>query len=177
MVFVSRPLLQKCREQQRDTSFAFIDLSKAFDTTSRPLLWNVLQRYGCPPELLATLRQFHDGMQTRVTLGGGQSDYFNVQVGVKQGCVLAPILFNVFLVAMTLLSRYDLNPEDGIPIRYCLDGSLFTLRRLNSLTTTQSTTLFELQYSDDCNALAHEPASLQENLFGKHLSRIWGFSL
>ncbi|XP_036368425.1 uncharacterized protein LOC118767649 [Octopus sinensis] len=54
------------------------------------------------------LRQFHDGMQARVALGGGQSDYFNVEVSVKQGCILGPVLFNVFLVAVTLLSRYDL---------------------------------------------------------------------
>ncbi|XP_014783912.1 uncharacterized protein LOC106879023 [Octopus bimaculoides] len=107
-------------EQQRDASFAFIDLTKAFDTTSRLLLWNVLHRYGCPPKLLARLRQFHDGMQARVTLGGDQSDYFNVQVGVKQGCVLAPVLFNVFLVAVRR------------------DGSLFNLRRLNSLTPLSS---------------------------------------
>ncbi|CAI9723584.1 Hypothetical predicted protein [Octopus vulgaris] len=156
MVFVSRLLLEKCREQKCDASFAFTDPTKAFHTINRPLLWNVLQRYGCPHKLLAMLRQFHDGMQARVTLGGDQSNYFNVQVGVKQSCVLAPFFFNVFLVAMTLLSRYDLNSEDGIPTRYRHDGSLFNLRRLKSLTKTQSTTLFQLQYADDCETLAHE---------------------
>ncbi|CAI9717601.1 Hypothetical predicted protein [Octopus vulgaris] len=164
MVFVSRLLLEKCREQQRDASFAFIDLTKALDTISRPLLWNVLQRYGCPPKLLAMLRKFHDGMQSRVTLGFDHSDYCNVQVGVEQGCVLAPVLFNVFLVDVTLLSRYDLNLDDGIPLRYRHDGSLFNLRRVKSLTKTQSTTLFELQYAEDCEALVHEPSRLQQNL-------------
>ncbi|CAI9717368.1 Hypothetical predicted protein [Octopus vulgaris] len=151
MVFVSRLLLEKCREQQRDASFAFIDLKLLILLAAQYYGMNVLQK------CLVVLLQFHDGMELRVTLVGDQSDYFNVQVGVKQGYVLAPVLFNVFLVAVTLLSRYDFNPEDSIPIRYRHDGSLFNLRRLKSLTKIQSTTLFELQNADDCEALAYEP--------------------
>ena len=35
-------------------------------------------------------------MKAKVTVGGRESDPFDVLVGVKQGCVLAPVIFNLF---------------------------------------------------------------------------------
>jgi len=49
MIFVARLLQEKCREQHRDLFIAFIDLTKAFDTVNRDLLWQVLGKFGCPP--------------------------------------------------------------------------------------------------------------------------------
>ncbi|KAG7172222.1 hypothetical protein Hamer_G009569 [Homarus americanus] len=42
----------------------------------------------------------HDGMQSRVLVGGVQSEPFSVQMGAKRGCVLAPVLFNIILLAV-----------------------------------------------------------------------------
>jgi len=55
---------------------------------------------------------------------------FEVLAGVKQGCVLAPVIFNLFLVAVTLVFRNKLSNDVGIPFKYRLDGSMFNLRRL-----------------------------------------------
>ncbi len=100
MVFVLRQLMEKSREQNKDLYVAFIDLSKAFDTINRELLWKNLSKLGVPPKFLSILRQMHDGMQARVLTGELQSESFEVNVGVKQGCVLAPVLFNIFLSAL-----------------------------------------------------------------------------
>ena len=56
MIFVARLLQEKCREQHRDLFIAFIDLTKAFDTVKRYLLWQVLGKFGCPPHFLNILR-------------------------------------------------------------------------------------------------------------------------
>ncbi len=48
MIFTARQLQEKCREQHQDMFMAFVDLSKAFDTVQRELLWDVLLRFGCP---------------------------------------------------------------------------------------------------------------------------------
>jgi len=57
------------------------------------------------PPNTACLSQWHVRMSARVTVGGHESDPFDVLVGVKQGCVLAPVIFNLFMVAVTLVFR------------------------------------------------------------------------
>ena len=101
MIFVARQLQEKCREQHHDLQLAFVDLTKAFDTVNRYLLWNILRKFGCPPTFIAILQQLHTGMCAQVVMAGSQSSSFPVEVGVKQGCVLAPIIFNLLLVAIT----------------------------------------------------------------------------
>ena len=123
-VFSIRQLQEKCHEEKKNLYMAFIDLSKAFDTVNRELLWRVLQKFGVPAKYLSVLRQFHDGMQARVRAGGLTSDPFPVAVGVKQGCVLAPALFNLFLAAITLITHNIIGGYKGVEIEYRLDGNL-----------------------------------------------------
>ena len=67
---------------------------------------------------------------------------------MKQGCVLAPIIFNLLLVAITLVSHRDLQSDFG-GIEYRLDGDLFNLRRLQAITKTSSAMISAIQYADD----------------------------
>jgi len=103
-------------------------------------------------------------MSARVVLGGLESDPFMVNVGVKQGCVLAPVIFNLFLVAITLLFRNRVLPADSVGINYRLDGSLFNIRRLQAATKVESTHVFELQYADDAALPSHTASGLQQKL-------------
>ena len=74
-------------------------------------------------------------MTARVSFGGELSDPFEVLVGVKRGCVLAPVIFNLFLVAVTLFFRSNIQTSDGVPFNFRLDGNLFNLRRLLATVT------------------------------------------
>ena len=50
--------------------------------------------------MIAVIRQFHDGMQARLRMDGGElSDWFEVTQGLRQGCVLTPLLFKIFFAA------------------------------------------------------------------------------
>ena len=82
MIFVARLLQEKCREQHRDLFIAFIDLTKAFDTVNRDLLWQVLAKFGCHPHFLSILREFHTDMSAHVVQGGELSKSFSVNTGV-----------------------------------------------------------------------------------------------
>ena len=56
MIFVTRQLQEKCREQHQDLCMAFVDLTKAFDTVNWDLLWNILRKFGYPPTFITILQ-------------------------------------------------------------------------------------------------------------------------
>ena len=76
MIFVARQLQEKCHEQNRDLYIAFIDLTKAFDTVNRELLWNVLSKFGAPPKFINILKDLHDDMQFQVKFSMQQLSVF-----------------------------------------------------------------------------------------------------
>ena len=93
--------------------------------------------------------QVHTGTCAQVVMAGSQSSSFPVEVGVKQGCVLAPIIINLLLVAITIVSHRDLQSSDCVGIEYRLDGGLFNLRRFQAKTKTSSAMISALQFADD----------------------------
>ena len=110
------------------------------------------------------LQQFHTGMCAQAVMAGSQFSIFPVEVGVKQGCVLAPIIFNLFLVAITLVSHRDIQSYDSVWIQYRLDVGLFNLRRLQAKTKTFSVVISALQYADDAAFLSLTADGLQRSL-------------
>ena len=96
MIFATRQIQEKCREQQMPLYIAFINLTKAFDLVSREGLFKVLKKIGCPDKLLSIIISFHENMTGVVNFDGDSSSPFPIRNGVKQGCVLAPTLFGIF---------------------------------------------------------------------------------
>ena len=143
---------------------AFIDLTKAFDTVNRNTLWEVMRISGCPPKFVKIVREFHNDMNARVTMGGRESDPFAVGSGVRQGCVMAPVLFNMYLVCVTTLLRRTVQERSGITIDFRLDGSLFNIRRFQARTKISVEHILDLQYADDCALVANSPVALQTAL-------------
>ena len=103
-------------------------------------------------------------MSARVVQGRELSKSFGVNTGVKQGCVLAPVVFNLFLVAVTLAFRHNISAADGVRIKYWLDGSLFNIRRLQAVTKVRNDTIFDLQYADDAALPSRTPDGMQRQL-------------
>ena len=114
MLFVVRRIQEIGRNAGVSLFMCFIDLQKAYDTVDRTLLWQVLTRIGVPPQMIAAvIRQFHDGMRACVRPDDGVcSDWFEVEQGLRQGCVLSPILFDIFFAAVlnVVLQRFSEDP-------------------------------------------------------------------
>ena len=61
---------------------AFVDLSKAFDTFHRDMLWELLSKYGCRSKFISILRLFHEGIEAQLMMGADMSSSFIVTMGV-----------------------------------------------------------------------------------------------
>ena len=54
--------------------------------------------------VIEVIRIFHDGMRVRVQLNGGDFlAWFNVCQGLRQGCVLSPLLFKILFAAVIIV--------------------------------------------------------------------------
>ena len=62
-------------------------------------------------------------MCAQVVMAGSLPSSFPVEVGVKQSCVLAPIMFNLLQVAVTLVFHRDIQSSDCVEIEYRLYGA------------------------------------------------------
>ena len=124
-----RQLQEKSREQQKPLFLVFYDLEKAFDTMPRAAIRGVLKHFGCPDHFVNLIQALHDSMVGQVSHQGNISEEFPITNGLKQGCVLAPTLFALYLAAMLYEIPTD-NP--GAEIKYRFDGGLFNQARLRS---------------------------------------------
>jgi exonuclease III len=75
----------------------FIDFSAAFDTVWRNALIYKLTKIGIGGKFLATICNMYKSVSFAVKCDDKITDSFETTVGVKQGCVLSPIFFNIFL--------------------------------------------------------------------------------
>ena len=76
---------------------AFIDYKKAFDSINRVALWKKLVGNGMNGLILKVIFNMYDKAKSCVSCGNQQSEYFQSNVGVKQGENLSPLLFALFL--------------------------------------------------------------------------------
>ena len=91
--------------------------------------------------------------------GGEVSDTFAITNGVKQGCVLAPTLFSVFLSAMLEEAFKDMG--DGIYIQSRQNADLFTVAHFRAKTKTTNILVRELLFTDDSALIAHSAEEIQ----------------
>ena len=89
-IFTLRRIIEKCNEFQTPLAISFIDFTRTFDSIHRPSLWNIMPTYGIPPKVITAIEQIYaDCIRTE----DGYSSWFEVVTGVRQGCLLSPILF------------------------------------------------------------------------------------
>ena len=87
-------IIEKVRELQKNLYFCFIDYAEAFDCVDHNKLWKILKEMGIPDYLTCHLRNLYAGQETTVRTGHGATDWFQIEKGVHQGCILLPCLFN-----------------------------------------------------------------------------------
>ena len=115
IMFVIRRLQELGRKKLIPLYVCFIDLTKAYDPVDRTLLWTVLAHFGVPHNMVSVIRQFHDVMRACVRLDDRVCTRWSaVEQGLCQGCVLAPLLFNIFFAAVMNVASTRFKADKGI---------------------------------------------------------------
>ena len=92
-----RILCEKYLQHQQDLYHVFIDFEKAFDRVWHAALWATMRKYNISTNLIQVIKNLYDKVTSAVLFNSSIGDRFRTTVGVRQGCVLSPTLFNIFL--------------------------------------------------------------------------------
>ena len=79
------------------TFVAFIDFSKAFDWVDRELLLYKLLRSSVDGPFYFVIKSMYTKTRSTVKVNDDLSNWFETECGVRQGDVLSPTLFNIFI--------------------------------------------------------------------------------
>ena len=98
-----------------------------------------MQKYNISADLVRTVEQLYDKATSAVQMNGSIGEWFRTTVGVRQGCLLSPTLFNIFLER---IMSDALEEHDG---KVNIGGRNIT----------------NLRFADDIDALAEEEQELE----------------
>ena len=128
----------------------FLDLVKAYDSVYRTALFGILRQYGFGDNTLRLLRNYYLD-QNFVRVNGKLGAPFQSGRGVRQGCLLSPLLFDIVLVWVFRRAKDQLTP--------ICHGTI---------------SLWGLAYADDIALVAYTPDVLQRNLnvLQEHLQKV-----
>ena len=124
--------LKKQESSRKNIYFFFIDYAKAFDCVDHNKLWKILKEMGIPDHLTCLLRNLYAGQEATVRTGGhGTTDWFQIEKGVRQGCILSSCLFNLYTEYIMRIAGLE-EAQAGIKI---------ARRNINNLRYADDTTL------------------------------------
>ena len=129
-----RLLAEKYNEVGKDLFLCYVDFQKAFDSVWRRGLWQVMRHLGYDRKIVRLLENLYKSTRSSVRVGsaGELSNWFETLVGVLQGCVLSPLLFNIMLEVVMALGEESVNLGATISgtkcnnLRFADDISLIT---------------------------------------------------
>ena len=115
----------------------------------------ILRSYGVPHQLVEIIEDLYAGTWCHVRTTEGTSQDF----GVRQGCVLSPLLFNCFMDR--ILKEVPGTFGGGLQVEYTTAGGLFLTYRDE---TEAATLIHDVLYVNDLTLIAEARRELQHML-------------
>lgn len=131
-LFATQVLVQRCRDMNQDVFLCAIDFEKAFDKVRHGKMLQLLKKSGIDDKDIRVIANLYWGQTACVRVGNQLSEEIEIKRGVRQGCVLSPMLFNLY--SEEILNEVLDDTKEGIilngvlmnNIRYADDTLLLT---------------------------------------------------
>ena len=91
--FNLRILSEKYLQHQQDLYYVLIDFKTAFDRVWHAALWATLKKYNISANLIQVIKNLYNKATSAVLFNSSIGDWLRTTGGVRQGCLLSPILF------------------------------------------------------------------------------------
>ena len=88
--------MKKSKKKKSELNIVLLDLAKAFDTVQHDSIRNALVSHGIPENVQEVIYSMYKDA-TVVTVPEGTTREIHLKNGVKQGCPLSPLIFNLIL--------------------------------------------------------------------------------
>lgn len=95
-LFSIQVLIQNCKDVQKDIFICFVDYEKAFDKVRHSKLIEILQKLDINQKDLRCIQKLYWEQKAVIRVGTELSEEIDITRGVRQGCILSPLLFNVY---------------------------------------------------------------------------------
>ena len=138
-LFTLQVLIQRCRDVSCDVYICFIDYAKAFDRCQHHKMISALQKLGIDDKDIRLITNLYWNQSAQVKVEDQLTDQVKIMRGVRQGCVLSPILFNIY--SEEIFAEALTNLELGIRI----NGEFINNLRYADDTVLLATSLEDLQ--------------------------------
>lgn len=115
--FVLQHLAHHALRIQQSLHVALLDVSGAYDNADHATMVSTLQQLGFPDHVVRGVAAMYQGLQYRVAVDGKLGPAFPIGIGVKQGCPLSPLLYNLYVQPLSQhLASMRLGPSfPGVP--------------------------------------------------------------
>ena len=122
-MYVLRQMVEKRLEVQGSMALGFVDLEKYFDTVPREMLMATLRWMGVPEAEVRMVEGTYEKTTARVVVEEGASEEYEVNIGLRWGSVLSPLLF---IAVLDLISRKSVVKGAMKKLLYADDLALVT---------------------------------------------------
>ena len=95
--FVLDTIIWKSRALGKDVHLAYIDISQAYDSVDRDILWKKLAGLGIGGMFLRSLQAIYKGDCVEAVVNGSKTRPVFLRRGLRQGCSLSPLLFALYI--------------------------------------------------------------------------------
>ena len=99
-VFMLLAAVRKAKRKGHTVTIAFCDIAKAYDSVNRELLYTKLDTIGFGGRVKSLIQSMYYNDSVRVRIKGGLTAPLWFTKGVKQGCVLSPLLFSLYMAGL-----------------------------------------------------------------------------